>query len=160
MPWRNFSRSSGVMRPQRSPMRRPEYERCHPRPLTPPKRIRHSASIATACQKVSRRQPKSGGSSQFHRLITSQPPMAIKSAIPMIAAGIMKISFLNFGLMFSPSCFRKLVVNALQPFAQVQHGIAFAREQRIDANAAFGGHLFKTAALDLVADKHLALLGG
>src|SRR5271157_2806369 len=157
MPWRNFSRSSGVMLPQRPPMRRPERGRCHPRPLTPPKRIRHSTSIPSACQKVIMRQPKSPGNSQFHRLITTQPPKAINSAIPMIAAGIMKIIFF---FMFVPSCFRKCVVNALQPITQVQHRVAFAREQRVDAHTAFGGHLLEAAALDLVPDKYLALLLG
>src|SRR5271165_2633508 len=126
MPWRNFSRSSGVMRSQRSAMRRPESERRNPRPLTPPKRIRHKARRPTACQKVIRRQPKSGGSSQFHRCNTISPPMKIKSAIATIPTGIMKISFFHLGLIFSPSRFRKLVVDTLQSLAQMQHRIAFA----------------------------------
>src|SRR5208283_6188256 len=117
--------------------------------------MRHSASIPTACQKVSRRQPKSGGSSQFQRCSTNSPPMKINSAIPRIAAGAIQIIFL---LMFGPSCFRKLVVNALQSLTQMQHGVAFAREQRIDAHTGFGGHLLEGAPLELVPDKHLALL--
>jgi hypothetical protein len=47
------------------------------------------------------RQPKSGGSSQFHSCITSSPPMKAISAIPAIAAGAIQISFFNFGLMIS-----------------------------------------------------------
>src|SRR5271166_5691503 len=116
--------------------------------------------MPTACQKVSRRQPKSGGSSQFQSCMTISPPMAINSAIPIIAAGTIQISFFILGLMFGSSCFRKLVVNALQSLAQMQHRIAFAREQRINAHAGFGGHLFEAAPLDLVSDKYLALLIG
>jgi hypothetical protein len=62
MPCRNFSRSSGVMWFHRSAMRPRNLERCIPRPLIPPKRIRHSARIPTACQKVFR-----GGALQLFR---------------------------------------------------------------------------------------------
>ena len=48
----------------------------------PPKRIRHSARSPSACQKVIWRQPKSGGSSQFHSSRTTSPPMAINSSNP------------------------------------------------------------------------------
>ena len=53
---------------QRSAMRRryDAEERCEPWRPNPPKRIRHSARSPSACQKVIWRQPKSGGSSQFH----------------------------------------------------------------------------------------------
>src|SRR5271165_1369636 len=143
---RNFSRSSGVMRlPQRSPLR--WREPCHPRPLTPPNRMRQSTSIAIACQKVIRCQPKRPGSIQFHRLMTTHPPKAMNNTMPIIAAGTMKNSF--FPLIFLSSCFRKLVVNRLQSLAQMQHCISLAREQRIHAHAAFGGHLFEAAPFDL-----------
>src|SRR2546430_12622294 len=49
--------------------------------------------------KVIWRQPKSGGSSQFHSCSTTSPPMAINSRIPRIASGPMKINLFNFGLM-------------------------------------------------------------
>ena len=85
--------------------------------------------------KVIWRQPKSGGSSQFHSCSTTSPPMAINGSI---ASGARKIHFL---LIFSSSCFRKFVVNALQSLPQMQHRIAFAGEQRIHAHAGSGGHL-------------------
>src|ERR1035437_5033857 len=122
--------------------------------------MRHSTRSPSACQKVTWRQPKSGGSSQFHRCSTISPPIKINSSIPTIASGAIKISFFTFGLMFSPSRFRKFVVNALQSLAQMQRRIAFAREQRIYAHAGFGGHLLEAAPLQLVSDKHLALLVG
>src|ERR1700685_1459734 len=42
----------------------------------------------------------------------------------------------------------------------MQYGVAFAREQRIDAHAAFGRHLLEAAPLEFMREKHLALLGG
>ena len=54
-----------------------DWKPCRP---NPPKRIRHSARSPSACQKVIWRQPKSGGSSQFHRCSTTSPPMAINSS--------------------------------------------------------------------------------
>src|SRR3989454_6821594 len=143
---------------QRSSMRRRKLERPEPCNPSPPKRMRHSARIPSACQKVIWRQPKSGGSNQFHRCSTSSPPMAINSSIPRIASGAMKISLFNLGLMFGSSRFRKFVVNALQSLAQMQHRIAFAGEQRVHAHAGLGGHLFEAAPFQLVRDKHVALL--
>src|SRR6266403_3703263 len=159
--WRNFSRSSGVMRSQRSSMRsfirRRILERGEPWPPQPPKRMRHSARSPSACQKVIWRQPKSGGSSQFHRCSTSSPPRKTNRTIARIASGARKI---HFFLMFSSSCFLKFVVNALQSFAQMQHGIAFAREQRIHAHAGFGGHFLEAAPLQFVSDEYFTLLAG
>ena len=86
------SRSSGVMRSHRSAMRRRKLGR-GPRKPWLPKSIRHSARIPTACQKVSCRQPKSDGSSQFHKCITISPPTKIKSAMPTIAAGTIQNNF-------------------------------------------------------------------
>src|ERR1035437_3679258 len=142
---RNRSRSSGGMC----------LEGEKPWPPNPPKRIRHSARIPRPCQKVIWRQPKIGGSNQFHSCITISPPRAINRKSARIASGARKI---HFFLIFSPSCFRKLVVNALQSLAQMQHRIAFAREQRIDAHAGLGGHLLEAAPCQFVRNKHLALL--
>ena len=89
MPCRNRSRSSGVMCCQRSAMRRRKLERWKPWRPNPPKRIRHSARIPSACQKVIWRQPKSDGSSQFQSCSTISPPMAINTKIPTIASGAM-----------------------------------------------------------------------
>src|SRR5713101_9242990 len=99
--------------------------------------MRHSASSPNACQKETWRQPKSGGSSQFHNCLTISPPMKTNSSIPRIASGAMKIKF--FLLMVSSSSFRQFVVDALQPLAQMQHRITLAREQRIHAHAGLGG---------------------
>ena len=46
----------------------------------------------------------------------------------------------------------------LQSLAQMQHRIAFAREQRIHAHAGLGGDLLEAAPFQLVRNKHLALL--
>ncbi len=59
---------------------------------------------------------------------------------------------------FSPSRFRKFVVNALQSLAQMQHRITFAREQRIHAHAGLGGHLLEAASFQFVRHEDLALL--
>src|SRR6266516_4059911 len=161
MPCRNRSRSSGVMCSMRSSMRSAMRRRIpgpeKPRRPNPPKRIRHSARSASACQKVICRQPKSG-SSQFHSNITISPPRKVKSASPRTASGAMKSNCFFFDLMFSSSCVREFVVDALQPLAQTLHRVAFAGEQRIHAHAGLGGDLLEAAAFHLVRHKHLALL--
>src|SRR5260370_21980389 len=127
--WRNFSRSSGVIRSRRSSrlslIRRRILEGGEPWPPHPPKRMRHSARSPSACQKVSWRQPKSGGSSQFHSCSTSSPPRKTNSAIARIASGAIQI---HFFFLFGSSCFLKFFVNALQSLAQIQHRIALAGE--------------------------------
>src|SRR5215472_16727035 len=93
-----------------------------PEPPHPPKRIRQRSSNPSACQKIMKRQPKSGGSSQFHKRITISPPITINASIARIASGAIQIHFL---LMFpSSSPFDQFLVNALQPLAQMQHGVA------------------------------------
>src|SRR6185295_6606017 len=140
-------------------MWRRKLERMEPRRQPdPPKRIRHSARSPSACQKVTSRQPKSGGNSQFHSSRTIWPPMAMKTNIPRIASGAIQISLFNLGLMFGPSCLREFVVDPLQPPAQMQHRVAFAGEQRVHAHAGRGGHLLEAASFELVRDKHLALI--
>src|SRR5580698_5780874 len=42
----------------------------------------------------------------------------------------------------------------------MQHCVAFARQQRIDAYAAFSRYLLEAAPFDLMRDKHFALLRG
>src|SRR5258706_5393320 len=158
MPCRNRSRSSGVMCCQRSAIRRRKFERWKPWRPSPPNRIRHSNRIPSACQKVIRRQPKSVGSSQFQSCCTISVPMAIRANIPSIANGAMKIIFFHLSLIFSPSGFRKFVVNRLQTLAQMEHRIAFAREQRIHADAGLGGNFLEAAPFEFVPDKHFALL--
>ena len=70
----------------------------------------------------------------------------------------MKIIFFISVSCSGPSCFREFVVDALQSLAQMQHRIAFAREQRIHAHAGLGGHLLEAASFQFVRHKHLALL--
>src|SRR5437870_5684651 len=123
-----------------------------------PNRIRHSTRSPSASQKLTWRKPKRGGNSQFHRCSTTSPPMKINSSIPKIASGAMKSSLFTLGLMFSSSHFCKFVVNVLQSLAQMQHGIAFAREQRVHAHAGLSGHLLETTPFQLVRNKHLVLL--
>src|SRR5580704_6358602 len=114
--------------------------------------------MPTACQKVTCRNPKSGGSSQFHSSFTTSPPTATASAtsaaIPTIANGAMKISFHIFLVfMFGSSCVREFVVDVLQPLAQVPHRVALARQERVHAHAGFGGHLLEAASFQLVRHK-------
>ncbi len=135
IPCRNRSRSSGVMWPWRSAMRRRKLECPRPWSPSPPKRMRQSASSPTACQNVISRQPNSDGNNQFHSNRTTSPPTKINNAIARIASGI-NSSF--FFLIFCSSFLRKFVINALQSLAQMQHRITFAREQRVHAHAGLG----------------------
>jgi len=45
-------------------------------------------------------------------------------------------------------------------FAEVEHGVAFAREQGVDGGAGFGGDFFEAAAEEFVGDEGFALLFG
>src|SRR5580704_9343390 len=83
----------------------------------------------------------------------------MNNAIPMIAAGAMKTDF-HFLLMFNSSCFRKFVVNILQPLAEMQHRITLAREQGVDANSGFSGEFLEAAAFHFVRDEYFALFCG
>src|SRR5262245_15783969 len=164
MPCRNRSRSSVVMRSQRAAMRLPMRRRAVERPELlnpkPPKRMRQSTRSPSACQKVISGRPKSAGSSQFHSCRTTSPPIKTNSTIPSIASGAIQINFFIFGLIFSPSWFRKIVVNTLQPFAQMHHRVTFSREQRVHADSGLGGHLLEAAAFKFMRDKHRALVAG
>src|SRR5712691_5619450 len=117
--------------------------------------MRHSANSPSACQNVTSRQPNSVGSNQFHRCITISPPMAMTRTIPTTATGARKS---HFFLISSPSCLRPFVVDRLQSLAQMEHRVALAREQRVQADAALRGHLPEAAAFELVGHEHLALL--
>src|ERR1039457_5015162 len=59
---------------------------------------------------------------------------------------------------FSPSCFRKFVVHALQALAQLKYRIPLAREQGVHADASLVSHLFETLSFYLVTDEYRALL--
>src|SRR5204863_8252005 len=115
----------------------------------PPNRMRHSTSIPSACQKVIGGQPNSAGVSQFHRDFTISPPMVMNNAIPSSASGAMNNILIHLGLMFGPSSFQ-FVINLLQPFAQVEHRVPFAREQRVHAHARLGSELLEAASFELV----------
>src|SRR5215469_2248975 len=166
-PCRNFSRSSGVIFSQRSAQRSPMRSRMRrrmpmpiprcPPPLNPPNKIRHNTSNASACQKVIVRHPNSVGSSQFHRYSTIQPPSTIRSAMPTMAKGA-PIQMSLFLVIFISSRFPKLVVYALQPFAQMEHRIPFAPQQRVHTHARLRRHLLEAEPLDLVPYEDLSLL--
>ena len=68
--------------------------------------------------------------------------------------------FLMLCSSFLRSFLRKLVVNALQSFAQMKHRVALAREQGVDAYAAFCRQLFEAAPLQFVSDEYFTLLVG
>src|ERR1051326_329000 len=140
-------------------MRRRKLER-DPAPLRrkPPKRMRHNTRSPTACQKGIWRSPNSSGISQFHSCLTISPPAKMNSARPSIARGAKNIIRCHLGLIFTTSRFHELVVNVLQPLAQMQHCIALAREQRIHADTALLGHFLEASSFDLVPDEDLPLL--
>src|SRR6266571_4505446 len=121
----------------------------------PPNSIRHNASSPSACQNVIVRNPNIDGVSQFHSDITTQPPTATNNAIANSANGAISNS-LFFLIMSSP--LEELVVNVLQPLAQVQHRVPLAREQRVHVHAALRRQLLKAPPLQFVRHKHLALL--
>src|SRR2546430_7713202 len=160
--WLHFSRSSGVIPSQRSRILRRRPERWPPRWLMPPKRIRHSANRPMACQKVITFQPNNDGSSQFHRCITTSPPIQIKAGIATMASGAIQINFFLFFTlcMVCSLLLPKIFIDALQAFAQIQHVIAFAREQRVDVHTGFRGEFLEAAALDFVRDEDFTLVGG
>src|SRR6185312_6782704 len=107
------------------------------------------------CQKPIWRQPKSDGSSQFHKSITTSPPMAMNVRMAKIASGA--IHRIRFLLICSSSTFPELFVDSLQPLAQMQDRVAFARKQRIHAHAGVGRNFLETSSFQLVRDKCLAL---
>jgi hypothetical protein len=57
-------------------------------------------------------------------------------------------------------CLHKLVVNAPQALAQMQHGITFAREERVHGYAGLGGDFLKSTSLELVRYEYFALFLG
>src|SRR5882672_6956618 len=119
-----------------------------------PNKIRQRANSPMACQKVISRHPNTAGRFQFHNCITTSPPITMKAATPSDAARAIPILFM------CSSPLHKLVVYVLQPLAQMQHRIPLAREQRVNAYAAFCRQLFKTAPVDLMRDEYFALLVG
>src|ERR1700693_138535 len=62
--------------------------------------------------------------------------------------------------MLCSSLLCKPVVNALQSFAQMKHRVALAREQGVDADAAFCRQLFEAAPFQFVSDEYFSLLAG
>src|SRR4029077_2134654 len=86
------------------------------------------------------------------------PPMKIKSSMPRIPSGMMKSIFTNLLPIFNTSCFRRVVVNALQLFAKMEHRVAFTGKQSVHANSGAGGDLLEAEALDFMRDEYFALL--
>src|SRR5262249_12391560 len=161
---RKRSRCSGVIFCQRSAKRsairsvmrsttRPRSIGCPPPCIpNPPKRIRHRASSASACQKLSSGNPKSGGASQFHSNFTTSPPTKMNAAKPTSTSGIKRF------LMVRSSRLRQLVVNDPQSSLQAQYGVSFSREQRVDAHACLAGNLLESTAFQLVRHKNITLV--
>src|ERR1700746_1164711 len=121
------------------------------------------AATTNPAKKVFRRRQNNIGSSQFHKSRPTSPPIATKAAVAMIARGASQIHFfliLCSSFFLDSSRLPKLVVNALQSFAQVQRRVALAGEQRVDAHAAFCRQLFEAAPLQFVSDEYLTLLVG
>jgi len=71
------------------------------------------------------RHPNKAGSSQFHKCITTSPPIALKTAIARIASGAMKSHF--FFIVYS-SFPQELVVDAPQASPQMKYRVALARK--------------------------------
>src|SRR5580765_6203217 len=115
-----------------------------------------------ACQKVIAFQPKSDGSSQFHRRITTSPPSQIKTGIATIASGAIQINFFLFFMlcMVCSLLLPRIFIDALQALAEVKNGVTFAREQRVDVHTGFRSQMLEAAAMDFVRDEDFTLLGG
>src|SRR4051794_9963619 len=79
----------------------------------------------------------------------------MNSAKPMIASGAKKT---HFFLIVSPSSIRKFVVDRLQPFAEMKHGITFPREQGVDADSGRCGDVFETSVLEFMCHENGTLL--
>src|ERR1035441_54160 len=101
--------------------------------------------------------PNKEGTSQFHRYITTKP----KIAMARIAIGAIK-AFLRYHLFLIVYSSRRLefLVNSLEPLPQMEHRIALAREQCVDAYSGIRGDLLETASVHFMPDKHRALLFG
>src|SRR5262252_8347791 len=102
-----------------------------------------------------------GGTRSFHRTITTQ----LKSAMNTTTATAIAIPFATrlitqpARLLTTLSSFRQpVLVYGLQPLAQLQHRIALARQQRVDALARALGELAEGQPVELLRDEHLALL--
>src|SRR5579864_880568 len=95
--------------------------------------------------------------------MTISPPMKIKSAIPRIAVGTIQNNFrfplviINY-LMLSKLSLHKFFIHALQAPSELQHRIAFAREQRIHAHASLFRQVLKAAPFQFVRDEYFPLL--
>src|SRR6478609_2029670 len=120
--------------------------------------MRDSARSPSACQKVIMDSPKSGGRSQFHSLITIQPPMAMKRAKPATATGAMRYHLKSRRMVMGRSSWiSHVVIRLAQPLAQSQHRIPLPRQQRVDGHSGCRGHCLETAPFELVGDEHVAL---
>src|ERR1700674_1383211 len=136
------------------PKRRPRWDRGPPCPPNPPNRIRHNASSPSACQKPSCRQPNSGGSSQFHRRITTSPPTNRNATIPRIASGAIPIPFF---FIFIPQAF----INS--SYTRCNRPRRRSTAWRLRESSVFTltpvspGDLLKAAPFKLMRNKHLSL---
>src|SRR5262249_56750173 len=93
--------------------------------------------------------------SQFHRLIRSQPTTARKA----ITATRIATPFATLRIFItSPSQQQPFVPCGLQPRAQVRERVALARDERVDAHSAARGELAERHALELLRHEHRALL--
>src|SRR4051794_17833990 len=74
------------------------------------------------------------------------------------SAMITSILGMSSSLYLIISTLLSFVVQVLQARAQMQHGVAFARQQGVDGHAALERHLLETQAVELVRDEDLALI--
>src|SRR5262249_39668185 len=125
----------------------------------PPNKILDRASTPAASHHVMTRKPKIDGISQFHSSLTISPARAITAATPRMATGARKISLRSFPFIVGSSVVSEFVIERPQSFAQFEHGVALARQQRVDARACLARDLLEAAAVELVRHEDMALIG-
>src|SRR5262249_32251624 len=137
-----------------------------PWPRKPPNRIRLSSKIPAAWKNVIVRKLKSDGRIPFHRSITIRLPSA-KATTASTA------NFTTTAMCLGPpwtSCklfiillglsFCEVLVNGLQPPAQVLHGIALAGKQSVHADSFFFGEFPEAASAKFMRNEDFALFFG
>src|SRR5436190_105127 len=109
-----------------------------------------TAALLSGCR-------KSGGRSQFHSALTTVPPRNVKRAMATMPSRMAGTMYRGVNLIGVSSFIRDFVVDVLQPLAQMQDRVAFAREQRVHADSRLHRDLLEAASFQLMRDEHVAL---
>src|SRR5215469_10853044 len=93
---------------------------------------------------------------QFHSLMTIQPSSAMISTSSRILTKILRRNIIQFSFCSG----LEVVVVRLQAFAQMQHGVALARQQGVHTDAGVSRDLLEAASVQFVGDENLTLVCG